>query len=78
MSSVAKPLEPGPKRPDAHETVDVLEPVHLVLQVLARAPMGPADPPEIRAAIREGKELGKFVSGAAVSAELVRHRTRRR
>jgi hypothetical protein len=48
--------------------------VHPVLQALARAPMGPPDPPEVRAAMREGKELGRFVSGSEVSAEIARRR----
>jgi hypothetical protein len=39
-----------------------------VLQAIARAPLGPADPPEIRA----GKDLGRFVPGAVVSAEIAR------
>lgn len=45
-----------------------------VLEAFARAPMGPADPPEVRAAIREGKALGDFASGRAVTAEIARRR----
>ena len=41
-----------------------------VLRALARAPMGPADPPEVRAAIELGKALGHFVPGHEVSAEI--------
>jgi hypothetical protein len=45
-----------------------------VLQALVRAPIGPPDPAEVRAAMREGKDLGRFVPGAAVSAEIARRR----
>jgi hypothetical protein len=41
-----------------------------VLRALARAPVGPADPPEVRAAIELGKALGHFVPGHDVSAEI--------
>jgi hypothetical protein len=45
-----------------------------ILEALERAPMGPADPPEVRAAMREGKELGRFVRGTEVSKEIQRRR----
>ncbi|MBK8254911.1 MAG: hypothetical protein IPK82_19910 [Polyangiaceae bacterium] len=31
-----------------------------ILRALAEAPLGPPDPPEIAAAIREGQELNRF------------------
>lgn len=40
-----------------------------VLAAFERAPMGPADPPEVAEAIRQGRELG-FVSSRAVSDEI--------
>lgn len=46
-----------------------------ILQALARAPLGPADPPEIQAAIREGEDVGLFTPGAEVSAEIERRRS---
>ncbi len=48
--------------------------VHPVLEAFARAPMGPPDPPEVRAAIREGKELGGFVPDETIRAEIARRR----
>lgn len=45
-----------------------------VLEALANAPMGPADPPEIRAAIREGKDLGRFLPGSKITNEIERRK----
>jgi hypothetical protein len=45
-----------------------------VLRALARAPMGPPDPPEVRAAIDLGRAMGTFVPGADVTTELARRR----
>jgi hypothetical protein len=46
-----------------------------VLQALARAPLGPADPPEVQEAILEGRDIGRFTPGAEVSAEIARRRS---
>jgi hypothetical protein len=45
-----------------------------VWQAFLNAPMGPPDPPEVRAAIREAEQLGQFVPGREVSAEIARRR----
>lgn len=46
-----------------------------VLRALARAPMGPPDPPEVAEAIRRAKrEERGFIPGEEVTAEIARRR----